>query len=123
MAHEPNKTKPNTPHRGRPRKTPESMKTRYLGFRLPEEEIRAIEAAAAAVGESVSEYVRKAIASRMQERKPLLPAASLSYVISSVRIDDNKLPMLEGASDIQTIVKTANIPISVALDEFSHKKE
>lgn len=84
--------------RGRPKKSPESPKKGYLGFRLPQEELDAIEAAAAAAGESVSEYVRKAIASRMEERQQLIPPASLSYQISPVKIDDNKLASIEGTS-------------------------
>ncbi len=98
-------------------------KTAYLGFRLPEEEVKAIEAAAAA-DESVSEYVRKAIALRMKERKPLLPPASLTYQISPVKIDDNKLASFEGTSNrvLPTEVKSVVTQIHVAEDDSSHKE-
>jgi len=83
---------------GRPRKNPASIKTRYLGFRMLEEEIKAIEAAAAAAGESVSEYVRKAIVSRLEERRPQIPSTRISYEISSVTILDTNSLVSEGKS-------------------------
>ena len=125
MANEPNERKSTTPSRGRPRKQPESVKTRYLGFRLPEEEIRTIEVAATAAGESVSEYVRNAITFRMKERKQVIPAASLTYAISPFRIDDNKLPMLEGTSiiNVPTEVKPFVMRAKLTEDESSYKEE
>lgn len=91
-------------HRGRPKKYPESIKTGYLGFRLPEEEIKSIEAAATAVGESVSEYVRKAIESRMKELKPQLPSISISYEISPVKVVDNTSSQFQSRSPIVTVL-------------------
>ncbi|HLX59282.1 MAG TPA: ribbon-helix-helix protein, CopG family [Ktedonobacteraceae bacterium] len=82
--------------KGRPKKFPEAAKTGYLGFRLPEEEIEAIETAAIAAGESVSEYVRKAIEFRMEGRLPLTSSPSLFYEIPPTKIIDNKTSLSEG---------------------------
>jgi hypothetical protein len=122
MANEPSKGQSNPQHttRGRPKKSLKQSKAGYLGFRLPEDELEAVEAAALAAGETVSEFVRKAIAARIKERKPLLPASSLSFVISPVRIDDNKLPMLEGTST--TEVKPIAIRFHLAEDDPTHKE-
>lgn len=106
--------------RGRPKKNPETVKTAYLGFRVPEEEIKAIEAAAVAAGESVSEYVRKAVADRMESHKQVVPAASVSYAIPSMKIIDSK------SSDFQSrtyVVKAYahNKIIHPADDNTSHE--
>jgi hypothetical protein len=82
--------------RGRPRKTPESIKTRYLGFRLPEEEVKAIEKASESVGESVSEYVRKAIVARMEGRTYPTSSSSISYEIPPLKFLDEKSSITEG---------------------------
>lgn len=50
-----------------------SVKTAYLGFRLPVEEYQALSEAAAACGETVSEYVRKAIAIRRKGQTTKIP--------------------------------------------------
>ncbi len=73
-----------------------ASKTAYLGFRLPEEEYQAIEEAARATGESVSEYVRKAIAQRREGQVHVVPEASITYGIPFMKVTDNQSSVTEG---------------------------
>jgi hypothetical protein len=55
-----------------------TSKTSVLACRMPVDEIKAVEKAAAAVGESVSEYVRKAILMRREGQVPFQTVVSVS---------------------------------------------
>lgn len=95
-------------------------KSAYLGFRLPEEENKALEAAAAAAGESISEYVRKAIASRIETRMPQLPEISMSYEIFPVKIADITASQFQSHTPTVTVhdIQVINLP---AQDKASQK--
>ncbi len=103
---------------GRTRKNTDSPKTNYLGFRLPQEEIRAIEAAAAAAGESVSEYVRKAIALRQQKQIPLAPIVSVSYANPSITmvVTDSKTSVFESEAKTVTLPQENYLPTFRSID-------
>jgi len=103
---------------GKTRKKADSPKTAYLGFRLPEEEIQAIEAAAAAAGESVSEYVRKAIVLRQQKQIPLVPIVSVSYANPSMtmRVTDNKSSVSESEAKSVSLPQENYLPTILSND-------
>jgi hypothetical protein len=92
MAQESDKARKDTPDSSgsRARKHSEASKTTYLGFRIPEEEMKSLEAAARATGETVSEYVRNAIAARMEGQKQVIPSSSVTYAIPTMTVIDSK---------------------------------
>ena len=91
MAQESEKAKKDTPEgsENRARKHSEAPKTTYLGFRIPEEDMKSLEAAARAAGETVSEYVRDAITARMEGQKQVIPSSSVTYAIPTMTVIDS----------------------------------
>ncbi len=66
-------------------------KTTVLGCRMPVDEVKAVELAAAALGESLSEYVRKALFLRRGGMLSFLPAVSISIGTQYMQVDNNIL--------------------------------
>lgn len=83
-----------------------TSKTAVLACRMPQDEIKAVERAAAAIGESTSEYVRKAILLRRVGNQPV--AASMSVSIGS--------PNFQGV----TIGSSTRPSLILAPDSYPH---
>lgn len=64
-----------------------SNRSAVVSFRVPHIEFEALEAAAAAVGESISEYIRKAVGLRQGGNMPLV--SSVNYTVGNVYLQIN----------------------------------
>ncbi len=85
-------------------------KTAYLGLRLPEEEYQAIEEAAREASETVSEYVRIAIAQRLEGRVHVMPEASMTYGVQFIKVTDSKASVAEGKSLVVIFPPSSDLP-------------
>lgn len=71
---------------GKDTQNPRSLRTETYGLRLTPEEMEALEQAAGEAGESVADYLRKAVALR-QQGAPAIPALNVSVGIYSLQVD------------------------------------
>ena len=63
------------------------MSTAVIACRMPVDEIRAVEKAAAVAGESVSEYVREAISLRLEGQAPFQTEVNFTVGSSYMQVD------------------------------------